>query len=696
MRKLDFNKMKGLHTLSLAVLLLLSINTNVKCENRGEGVVDAHGRLQVYDGYVCAEDGTQISLGGMSLYWSCWDGGYYTSSTLDYLVDNFDISIIRAAAAVAYTPDASTTSAVEGGVLDGNYDGTLEQVEEVVNAAIDRGIYVIVDWHVEGDAQKEDWWLEQAQSFFTYFAQNYGSYPNIIYELYNEPAYDGDNTENIQSFCQNVANTIREYDSDNLIICGSSTWSQYPNSYSITDDNTAYSFHAYPDASYGDGHMTSFYNNVDAAIEMGNAVFVTEFGTQTDSHTRTDELIEACQERNMSMCAWTVNNKDEDWSIFSGSGTSTLTEVGTYYQEQLVNWPTVEGSGSSSCTDATSTSVPATIEAEDYCESDGIETEDCDEGTDDVGYIDDGDWMAYKIDVPSDGTYTISYRVASESGGGTLQFESQGGETAYGTIEISSTGGWQEWTTVSHEVELSAGVQSVAIAAVSGGWNINWFNIALSGTSSVQIEAEDYTYMSGVEIEDCDEGGSNVGYIDDGDWLSYHGVDLPAGSYTVQYRVASLYGGGVIQLEEAGGELVYGTVDVPATDDWQEWITVSLEVTISSDVADIGIAVPTGGYNLNWIKFISSSLKSTREEQAVENIEVNESVEIYPNPVKNNLSVIVTKESLGSQLRIFEVSGKMVKNKLVSETQFNLDLSELTAGIYFVQINNHTKRFIKE
>ena len=98
---------------------------------------------------------------------------------------------------------------------------------------------------------------------------------------------------------------------------------------------------------------------------------------------------------------------------------------------------------------------------------------------------------------------------------------------------------------------------------------------------SIQIEAENWATMSGVQTEACSEGGSDVGWIDANDWIVWN-VNVPtAGTYTVSYRVASLNGGGVIQLEKAGGSPVYGSVSVPKTGGWQTWTTVSHQVTLA-------------------------------------------------------------------------------------------------------------------
>ena len=111
----------------------------------------------------------------------------------------------------------------------------------------------------------------------------------------------------------------------------------------------------------------------------------------------------------------------------------------------------------------------------------GVQTENTSDagGGQNVGYIDAGDWMSYpEVTIPTSGVYTVEYRVASQNGGGSLQLEKAGGAPVYGTISIPATGGWQNWVTVKHTVNLSAGVQKLGIKANGGGWNLNWFKIS--------------------------------------------------------------------------------------------------------------------------------------------------------------------------------------------------------------------------
>jgi len=119
-----------------------------------------------------------------------------------------------------------------------------------------------------------------------------------------------------------------------------------------------------------------------------------------------------------------------------------------------------------------------TIEAESYVNMSGIATEACSEGSQNVGWIDAGDWMVWDLNVPSAGTYTIEYRVASPNTSGVIRFEKAGGSVVYGSVNVPNTGGWQTWQTVKHSVSLGAGQQQVAISAPTGGYNLNWIKIS--------------------------------------------------------------------------------------------------------------------------------------------------------------------------------------------------------------------------
>jgi beta-glucanase (GH16 family) len=120
--------------------------------------------------------------------------------------------------------------------------------------------------------------------------------------------------------------------------------------------------------------------------------------------------------------------------------------------------------------------------------------------------------------------------------------------------------------------------------------------------TTILLEAETYAVMQGMLAEACSEGSQNLGYIDAHDWVVWDVTVPRSGTYTVQYRVASLGGGGVLQLERAGGGPIYGSLGVPATGGWQNWTTVYQQVHLTAGPQQIAVKALAGGWNLNWVK----------------------------------------------------------------------------------------------
>ena len=182
-------------------------------------------------------------------------------------------------------------------------------------------------------------------------------------------------------------------------------------------------------------------------------------------------------------------------------------------------YTTVLATASSSSTLAVSSSSSSianttTIQAESYSNMNGIQIEATTDtgGGSNVGYIDANDWLTYNnVTIPVAGKYTIAYRVASLSGGGSLQFEQAGGGTIYGSAAISATGGWQTWTTIYQTVTLNAGTQSFGIKALAGGWNINWFSITpVANSSSSKSISSSVSSKSSVPVSSASKSSSSA------------------------------------------------------------------------------------------------------------------------------------------------------------------------------------------
>jgi hypothetical protein len=212
--------------------------------------------------------------------------------------------------------------------------------------------------------------------------------------------------------------------------------------------------------------------------------------------------------------------------------------------------------------------------------------------------------------------------------------------------------------------------------------------------TTITVQAENYSSMSGVQKETCTDagGGQDVGYIETNDWMLYNSITVPSsGTYTVEYRVASLNGGGKIQFEKGGGGAIYGSITVPSTGGWQTWTTIKHTVTLTAGSQSFGIKALAGGFNINWWA-ITPGVKSARVYN-----DAQEAFILSPNPVSgNNLRIDLNGYSQNQTVKynIMDLAGKVILRgqynlEMNGNTAIELSMSQLKSGLYLVSVESN-------
>ncbi len=283
----------------------------------GISPVEYYGELRVDGSHIISENtGNIAQVTGMSFFWSNWSKKFYTAEYVDKMVDEFGCEVVRTSYGInGCTPYIRSDE---------------EIIKVVVEAAIDRGVYVIIDWHAH-EAHKDS---TDAVAFFSMMAKEYGEYDNVIFEVYNEPT--NVSWADVKSYSEEVIAAIRPH-SDNLIIVGSPTWSQDVDKAAaspIDDDNVAYTLHFYAGT-----HKEWLRSRAERAMSKGIAIFVTEWGScSADGNGAIDrastlEWVNWCNKNGISMCNWAVNDKLETSSVFNSD--DTLTETGEFIKSLI-------------------------------------------------------------------------------------------------------------------------------------------------------------------------------------------------------------------------------------------------------------------------------------------------------------------------------------------------------------------------
>jgi len=342
----------------------------------GGSIVSQYGNLKVqyseeYSSMtLCAENGSPVQLkgiGSMGLQWYPWTKGV----TLKKLVNDWNIKITRAA------------MYIEEGGYKSQPDTMKQRVKDIVDDAIEEGIYVLIDWHILSDGNpKTNYSL--AVDFFTEMSQTYGGYPNVLFDICNEPNGVDGTWQNIKDYATGwdgntgILNIIQDNDpddKDNIIVVGTPNWSQWVDKAELDPivgyNNIMFAFHFYASSQYHD-----FYDSIEwegypalglpegndgisriaeEVLSRGNiALFVTEWGTCEETgngnidQADCDLYMGWMQSRNLSWVNWSLCTKNESASALNGDTDSSdkigtwddstnLTTSGTYVKYNIMN-----------------------------------------------------------------------------------------------------------------------------------------------------------------------------------------------------------------------------------------------------------------------------------------------------------------------------------------------------------------------
>jgi|GEM_PF-1528715 len=325
--------------------------------------VQAYGQLKVQGTQILSQAGDPAVLRGMSLYWSlpAWGNStqFWNASVIKWLADDWHANVVRAAMGVEPS----------GGYLS-NPTEQKAYVSTVVDAAIAKGIYVIIDWHDANASSHE----ASAVQFFQEMATKYGKYPNVIYEVFNEP--DDESWATVKRYSTKVIDAIRAIDPDNLILVGSPQWDQAVRS--PADDpitgraNIAYTLHFYAGT-----HTDALRAEANYALTK-IPLFISEWGTSNADGNggpftaSSDTWLSWADQNKLSWCNWSVHNLSESSAALTGSAsptgnwnpTSDLSASGQYVRTKMrAANPTADGytggvSSSSSSVVSSSSSTP--------------------------------------------------------------------------------------------------------------------------------------------------------------------------------------------------------------------------------------------------------------------------------------------------------------------------------------------------
>ena len=271
--------------------------------------VAINGKLQVNGTQLCNQNGEAIMLRGASFGWHNLWPRFYNRKAVAWLAADWKCNVVRASMGVG----------LDDSYLE-NPEYALKCMTNVIDGAIKQGIYVIIDFH------SHKIHTEEAKKFFTLMAEKYGKYPNVIYEIFNEP--DNESWEEVKAYSEDLIKTIRAIDPNNIILVGSPHWCQ--DIHLVAEDpilgqtNIMYTMHFYAGT-----HKKWLRDRTDAAIAKGIPVFVSECagmeatGDGPIDHAEWKAYLDWMEQRKLSWIVWSIADKNETCSMLLPEAEST-------------------------------------------------------------------------------------------------------------------------------------------------------------------------------------------------------------------------------------------------------------------------------------------------------------------------------------------------------------------------------------
>ncbi|MCM3162401.1 carbohydrate-binding domain-containing protein [Metabacillus litoralis] len=273
------------------------------------------------------KNGQPIQLRGMSTHGLQWFPGILNENAFSALSNDWGSNLIRLAMYVGEGGYATDPKLMKQRVIDG------------IELAKANDMYVIVDWHVHAPGDPNADVYKGAMNFFKEISSLYPNDPHIIYELANEPSSnsndgpgltnDAEGWAKVKSYAEPIIKMLRDSGNQNIVIVGSPNWSQRADLAAdnpIDDANTMYTVHFYTGshpAASDSSNRENVMSNARYALEKGQAVFATEWGTSEANGNNGPYLEEANQwinflnENNISWANWSLTNKNETSAAFT-------------------------------------------------------------------------------------------------------------------------------------------------------------------------------------------------------------------------------------------------------------------------------------------------------------------------------------------------------------------------------------------
>jgi hypothetical protein len=351
-----------------------------------------------------------------------------------------------------------------------------------------------------------------------------------------------------------------------------------------------------------------------------------------------------------------------------------------------------------------------------------------------TGFIDfvnnSGDYLQWTVNVPTAGTYDLSFRYSLLNGGRPMELKVNG-TVKIASLDFPATATWSTWENVISSQTLNAGNNTIQITTIgTNGGNFDELVVipfldtcdAINGWSSAAANA--LTYYTA----DKKQGAGSVQMVGSATEefrkvfspAFNSGTTLANGVLSFWYYISDVTKTGTVRVELGSGgaadvnELSWGLVGL--TNGWNK---INLNF---SDAAQVGTANLNA---LNWVRIFSTKTASiTTRIDAIQIVTTAQSssqriantlgnvtneitttaektISIYPNPYTQGkliVDLVGFDTNNDVQLQITNLLGQVIHQETFKDkSQIELNLSgQLNESVYFISVQSADVKIVKK
>ena len=226
---------------------------------------------------------------------------------------------------------------------------------------------------------------------------------------------------------------------------------------------------------------------------------------------------------------------------------------------------------------------------------------------------------------------------------------------------------------------------------------------------SMSVSAQDcpssYPYLEAINGNVLSGGLSiqeneTVGNVEDQSYIMFSAQDLRcADGINISVAAKSARGHIEVRLGSLSSANI-GVSPVPNNNDWNDFVTILADIdssgaTGSDDVYFVFVSEPENEsrylFNIDAFQFTNSQPLSVKDEEVL-------NVSVYPNPTSALLSVNLERNNLNitqTKVSLFNIAGQRVLETAPSSSKFELNISELSSGLYILNVKDNAKNISK-